>query len=235
MLDRLVPAAEKDLGFPIHVIALGSGEALAHAERGDADVLITHSPAAEEKVVKEGHLVDRAALMWNRFFIVGPPADPAKVAETHGDTVEAFKRIRASGSLFVSRGDESGTHVKEKALWQAAGLPAADPHVLSTGQGQAETVLVAAQKKAYALVDSSTWRTLHATGLVVLLDPAKDPPPHGAAVTLVNPYHVMRENPAAHPETLAAQSKAFYDWVTGPRAAAILSSGGLFLLGSPPS
>lgn len=231
LFDRLVPAAEKAIGRKITIVAVGSGEALAHAERGDADVVIAHSPAAEEKVVAEGHLIDRMPLMFNRFILCGPDADPAKTREAGGDLVEAMKRIRASGAMFVSRGDQSGTHKKEQELWKAAGLPDKDGHVLSTGQGQGETVQVAAQRSAYVLCDSATWGKLHTAGLVVLLDTNGK---RIGPVSLTNPYHVMRENPAKHPDTHAADAKRFVEWVTGPEAAAILSSGGLFTVGEPP-
>ncbi|HVO29551.1 MAG TPA: substrate-binding domain-containing protein [bacterium] len=231
LLDRLVPAAERALGRRIDVVALGSGEALKHAERGDADVLIAHSPAAEEAVEKAGHVVDRAPLMWNRFFVIGPAGDPARVREAVS-AVNAFRRIRAAGAIFVSRGDQSGTHKKEQEIWAAAGLPATDAHVLATGQGQGETVLLAAEKSAYALCDSSTWTRMHVAGTVILFDPSSAPRASGPS--LVNAYHVMRENPALHPSTDAAGSKVFEEWVLGPDARAILSSGGLFTAGAPP-
>lgn len=228
LLDRLVPAAEKALHVHVRAIAVGSGEALRYAERGEADVLLAHSPAAEEQVVAAGHLVDRSPLMWNRFFIVGPPADPAHLAGV-ADPVEAFRRLRAAGAPFASRGDESGTHRKEQELWKAAGLPPSAPHVLSTGQGQGETLLVAAEKGAYALCDSSTWAKLHPARLAVLVDPAGN----GGGTALANPYHVMRANEARHP-TNAAAAKRFLEWVHGREAEAILRQSG-FLPGAPPA
>ncbi len=193
LLDQLVPAAEKALGIHIKVIALGSGEALKFAERGEADVLIAHSPAAEEKVVAAGHLVDRTPLMWNRFIVAGPASDPAKISGV-SDPAEAFKRIRATGATFVSRADESGTHQKEQEIWKAAGLEPKAPHVAETGQGQGETLLVASQRVAYTLCDSSTWATMNPSGLVILVDAQGKKTP--GKPSLVNPYHVMRENEA---------------------------------------
>ena len=229
LFERLQPAAEKAIGRKIAIVAVGSGEALAHAERGDADVVIAHSPAAEEKVVAEGHLIDRAPLMWNRFLLLGPKEDPAKVKDAT-DVLDAMRRIRTSGALFVSRGDESGTHRKEQALWKAASLPEKDPRVLVTGQGQGETIVVAAQKGAYVLCDSSTWAKQSSTShLLVVFDPGP-----GGPVTMINPYHVMRENPAMHPGTDGEATKKFVEWLEGPEARAILSSGGLFTAGSPP-
>jgi tungstate transport system substrate-binding protein len=245
LLDRLVPAAGRALGLHVRVIAVGSGEALKLAERGEADVVMAHSPAAEEKSVAAGHLVDRVPLMWNQFLIVGPPQDPAKIAGLT-DSAEAFRRIRGAGATFISRGDESGTHRKEQDIARAAGL---DPKawaapLVSTGQGQGETVLVASQRGAYALCDSSTWMKLQTTtrpsGLVVLVANvlvADAAGPGGAGTqrpiaALVNPYHVMRANQAIHPGVNVDGAKRFIAWVTGPAAAPIIKSVG-FTPGAP--
>jgi len=241
LLDRLVPAAGAALGLHVRVIAVGSGEALKLAERGEADVVMAHSPAAEEKSVAAGHLVDRVPLMWNQFLIVGPPQDPAKIAGL-ADPAEAFRRIHAAGATFVSRGDESGTHRKEQDIARAAGL---DPRtwaapLVSTGQGQGETVLVASQRGAYALCDSSTWMKLQITtrpsGLVVLVANVVATGDAGAQrpiPMLVNPYHVMRANEAVHPGVNVEGAKRFIAWVTGPAAAPIIRAVG-FTLGAPP-
>lgn len=222
LLERLVPAAEKAAGRRVRVIAVGSGEALSLAARGEGDVLIAHSPAAEIANVEQGHLVDRRPLMWNRFLIVGPVEDPAKVRDARGDATEAFRRIRAAGTTFVSRGDESGTHQKELEIWRAAGL---EPKpVKSTGQGQSETLLIADELGAYALVDSSTFTKLRMRRLVPLLDPQEK---SAGTVSLVNPYHVMR-TPKAAESALALQ-----DWLMSAPAAAVIGSGGLFSPGSP--
>lgn len=229
LLDHLVPAAEKALNLHVRTIAVGSGEALKYAERGEADVLLAHSPAAEEKVVAEGHLVERTPLMWNRFFIVGPPSDPAGIKDVE-DPAEAFRRIRAVGATFVSRGDESGTHKKEQEIWKAAGLSPSAPQVLSTGQGQGETLLVAGEKGAYALCDSSTWEKMKPSRLAVLVDPAGKGTAKGPS--LANPYHVMRENEARH-STNSEAAKRFLVWIHGPEAAEIIRASG-FRLGEPP-
>jgi len=231
LLDQLVPAAEKSLGLHVKVIAVGSGEALKFAERGEADVLLAHSPSAEEKVVAAGHLVDRTPLMWNRFIVVGPETDPAKISGL-SDPVEAFKRIHAAGATFVSRGDESGTHRKEQEIWKATGLELKDPHVVATGQGQGETLLVASQRTAYALCDSSTWAKMKPTGLVILVDARGKKLPGGPSLT--NPYHVMRENEATHPSTNTEAAKRFLAWIKGPEAARVITSSG-FSLGEPPA
>ena len=234
LLDRLVPAAEKRLDMQIKTIAAGSGEALAMASRGEADVVLSHSPDAEQKVVDAGDLIERKPLMYNRFLIVGPKDDPAKVAGAGGDPVEAFRRIRASGVTFVSRGDQSGTHKKEQSIWAATGLAPVDEHVRATGQGQGETLQMADQLGAYALADTSTWGKMSLPHLAVLLDPAGKPAPPGD-ISLMNPYHVMVENPEKHPDAHVAAARAFEEWLFTPEAAAIITSGGSFSLGSPPA
>ncbi len=221
LLERLLPEAEKATGRKIRAVAAGSGEALALAARGEGDVVIAHSPAAEIAAVEKGQLVDRRPLMWNRFLIAGPAEDPARVRGT-ADPTEAFRRIRASTATFVSRGDESGTHRKELELWASAGL---DPKpVKSTGQGQGETLLIADELGAYALVDSSTFSRVRVRRLVALLDPQER---SAGGVSLVNPYHVMRTPRAA------TGAVALQDWLTGPSAAAVIGSGGLFSPGAP--
>jgi tungstate transport system substrate-binding protein len=236
LLDRLIPAAERALRLHIKVIAVGSGEALKLAERGEADVVMAHSPAAELKSVTAGHLVERAPLMWNQFVIVGPPQDPAKIAGL-GDAAAAFRRIRAAGATFVSRGDESGTHRKEQEIARAAGLDAKDPaaHIISTGQGQGETLLVANERAAYALCDSSTWAKMHPAGLAVLVAATGARNDAGQAIPipmLVNPYHVMRASEALHPGVNVAAARRFMAWVRGPEAAPIIAATG-FTAGPP--
>jgi tungstate transport system substrate-binding protein len=148
------------------------------------------------------------------------------------DPAEAFKKIRAAGAMFVSRGDESGTHKKEQEIWKAAGLEPKDSHVVATGQGQGETVLVASQRAAYALCDSSTWTKMKPSGLVILVDAQGKKTPGGPS--LANPYHVMRENEAMHPAANAEAAKRFLAWIKGSEAAQIITSSG-FNLGEPPA
>jgi tungstate transport system substrate-binding protein len=236
LLDRLIPAAERSLGLHVKVIAVGSGEALKLAERGEADVVMAHSPAAELKSVAAGHLVERAPLMWNQFMIVGPPQDPAKIGGLT-DAGAAFRRIRAAGATFVSRGDESGTHRKEQEIARAVGLDPKDPaaHILSTGQGQGETLLIASERAAYALCDSSTWAKMHPAGLAVLVAATGAYDDAGQAIpipVLINPYHVMRANEALHPGANVAAARRFIAWVRGPEAAPIIAAAG-FSAGSP--
>ena len=236
LLDRLIPAAERSLGLHVKVIAVGSGEALKLAERGEADVIMAHSPGAELKSVAAGHLVERAPLMWNQFVIVGPPQDPAQIAGLT-DAGAAFRRIRAAGATFVSRGDDSGTHRKEQEIARAAGLDPEDPaaHIVSTGQGQGETLLVANERAAYALCDSSTFATMHPARLAALVAGTGARNDAGQAIpipVLINPYHVMRANEALHPGANVAGARRFIAWVRGPEAAPIIAAAG-FTPGAP--
>jgi len=178
LLDELLPAFEKKHGVRVKPVAVGSGEALAMARRGAADVVLAHSPAAEQKLVEEGFAVDRRTIMTNTFLVVGPADDPAAVREAR-DPRDAFARI--VGRTFVSRGDKSGTHTKELSLWPAA--PSGAWYVES-GSGMGETLLLADQKSAYTLSDIATYLAMKPRlKLEVLFEKGND---------LVNRYSVMR-------------------------------------------
>jgi len=215
LLDVLVPAFEERTGYEVKLISGGSGQALENARRGDVDVLLTHSPSAEAELVRTGDVIERAPVMHNRFVIVGPFDDPAGVAGA-ATAAEAFAAIARSGSAFVSRGDESGTHVVELALWAAAGADPSDEDWYSeTGQGQAATLQVANQQRAYALTDIAT---LLAVGDSVELLRVFD----GDDELLLNRYHVMVVNPERHAGVNAAGARAFAAFVTGPEGQAII-------------
>lgn len=228
LFDRLEPIVEKRIGADVRMIAVGSGQALLLAKKGEADVVIAHSPADELAAVAEGYVFGRRPLMWNTFVIVGPPDDPAHVRDA-ADPAEALRRIAASGATFISRGDASGTHKRELALWSATGVPR-PAMVRETGQGQGETLLVADELRAYSLTDSSTFSRTRVRHQVALFDPATRPA--GAGPSLVNTYSVLRAKPAS-PRPNAAAADAFAEWMLGAEAAAVLTSGGLFFAGSP--
>ena len=144
LLDVLIPMFEKKTGYFVKTIAVGSGQAMAMGQKGEADVLLVHSPAAEKKFVDEGYGINRRLVMHNDFVIVGPPADPAKIKGIKS-AVEAFKRIASAGSLFMSRGDNSGTHAEEKTVWKAANInPEGQKWYQQTGLGMGQTLNVAA-------------------------------------------------------------------------------------------
>jgi tungstate transport system substrate-binding protein len=199
LLDVLVPRFEQESGIEVKVIAVGSGAALRMASRGDADAVLVHSPAAEEPYVAAGDLVDGRRVMYNDFVIVGPPQDPARISgvTTIAGVMRALARVR-----FVSRGDDSGTHSQEMALWAAAGIDAAAVAGREeTGQGMGATLNVADQRRAYTLTDRGTYLALRdRLDLTILYE--GDP-------TLRNVYHVYAVNPARHPGVHRAEARAF--------------------------
>ena len=156
LLDELVPRFEKEAGIRVKVVAVGSGQALELGRRGDADVLLTHAPKAEEQFVVEGHGDERLPVMHNDFVLVGPPADPASI-EGQSSIVEAFRRIALSGSPFVSRGDESGTHTKEQEVWKEAGITPEGDWYIEAGAGMAAALRMASEKRACTLADRGTF------------------------------------------------------------------------------
>lgn len=188
LLDVLLPPFRERTGIDVKVIAVGSGAALRMARDGNADLVLAHAPEAEESLVKDGFALDRRALAENFFVIAGPAADPARVREAKS-AADAIARIFAAGAPFASRGDDSGTHQRERALLVAAGLPAeaTGSHVLRTGSGMSPTLQVAGEKQAYVLTDEGTFRALRARiGLVALT--GRDP-------ALRNVYSVLRVAP----------------------------------------
>jgi tungstate transport system substrate-binding protein len=224
LLDVLIPMFEKKAGYMVKTIAVGSGQAMAMGQKGEADVLLVHSPEAEQKFVVEGFGINRRLVMHNDYVIVGPPADPARVKGLKS-AVEGFKKIGAAGSLFVSRGDNSGTHAKEKQIWKAAGInPEGQKWYQQTGLGMGQTLNVAAEKKGYTLADRGTYLALKKTlGLDILEE--------GDAV-LLNIYHVIEVNPAKWPKVNMAGGKAFADFMVSKETQDVVKSFGVAKYGS---
>jgi len=224
LLDVLVPAFEERSGYEVKVIAVGSGAALAMAERGDADAVFVHSPAAEQRLVDAGHLVEGALVMANDFVIVGPAADPAGVGEATS-LADALRRIASTGP-FVSRGDESGTHAKELELWRTAGIDPGEVRLREeTGQGMGATLNVANEKRAYTLTDRATFLVLRdELDLEVLF--AGDP-------ALANPYHAYVVNPDRHPKVRAEGAREFVRFLTSAEAQRLIGEFGKERFGSP--
>ncbi|MCE5263117.1 MAG: substrate-binding domain-containing protein [Deltaproteobacteria bacterium] len=219
LLDVLIPLFEKKTGYFVKTIAVGSGQAMAMGQKGEADVLLVHSPDAEKKFMAEGSGVNRLIVMHNDFIIIGPASDPAgiKGAKT---TVEAFKKIAASASLFLSRGDNSGTHAKEKGIWKAAGInPEGQKWYQQTGLGMGQTLNVAAEKKGYTIADRGTWLSMQAKlGLPILKE--GDP-------ILLNVYHVIQVNPAKWPKVNVDGAKAFSDFMVSAETQGIVKTFGV--------
>ena len=191
LLDELLPAFEKEYGVKVKPIAVGTGEAIKMGELGDADVLLVHAKFSEEEFVNEGYGLERVAVMYNDFVIVGPDIDPAG---TRGmkSAAEAFEKIAETGSAFVSRGDDSGTNQREKEIWEEAGIdPAGNSWYLETGQGMGQTLTVAGEKQGYTLSDRATYLSRKDTlDLVILFEGDK---------TLSNQYSAIVVNPEKHP------------------------------------
>jgi tungstate transport system substrate-binding protein len=156
LLDSILPPFETMFNVKVNVISVGSGKAIKLAENGDVDVILVHDPTAEEKFVRDGYGVNRRAVMYNDFVIVGLASDPAGIAGKK-DAVEAMRAIAHAGAPFVSRGDDSGTHAKEKQLWQEAGLSPRGTWYMEAGQGMGATLIMASEKGAYCLTDRATY------------------------------------------------------------------------------
>jgi len=225
LLDTLLPIFEKKTGYFVKTIAVGSGQAMAMGEKGEADVLLVHSPEAEKKFVAEGNGINRRIIMHNDFIVVGPADDPAKIKGLKS-SAEAFKNISATEALFVSRGDNSGTHAKEKAIWKAAGIdPEKSKGYQQTGLGMGQTLGVAAEKKGYTLTDRGTYLALQkGLHLDILVE--------GDAL-LLNIYHVIEVNPAKWPKVNAAGAKAFADFMVSQETQDIIKTFGVEQYGSP--
>ncbi len=225
LLDILIPAFEKKTGYFVKTISVGSGQAMAMGQKGEADVLLVHSPAAEKKFMAEGFGTDRLLVMHNDFIVLGAAADPAaiKAAKT---TPEAFKKIAAAGTLFLSRGDNSGTHAKEKGVWAAAGIkPAGQKWYQETGLGMGQTLNVANEKNGYTLADRGTYLALKKNLNLAILKEG-DP-------ILLNIYHVIGVNPGKWPKVNAEGAKSFSAFMVSAEVQAIIKTFGVDKYGSP--
>jgi len=225
LLDVLLPIFEKKTGYFVKTIAVGSGQAMAMGQKGEADVLLVHSPAAEKKFVAEGYGVNRRLVMHNDFIVVGPAEDPAKIKGTK-TTTEAFKKIASAGALFLSRGDNSGTNAKEKDVWKASEMnPEGPKWYQQTGLGMGQTLNVASEKNGYTLADRGTYLAMKKNlGLDILME--------GDAI-LLNIYHVIEINPAKWPKVNTAGGKAFADFVISKETQEIIKTFGVEKYGSP--
>jgi tungstate transport system substrate-binding protein len=225
LLDVLIPVFEKKTGYFVKTIAVGSGQAMAMGKKGEADVLLVHSPAAEKKFMEKGNGINRRIVMHNDFIIVGPPNDSAGIKGLRSAS-EAFQKMASTGSLFLSRGDNSGTHAKEKGVWKQTGIhPEGQKWYQQTGLGMGQTLNVAAEKKGYTLADRGTYLALKKNlGLDILVE--GDP-------ILLNIYHVIQVNPAKWPKVNAAGAKAFADFMVSKKVQKIIKTFGVDKFGSP--
>jgi tungstate transport system substrate-binding protein len=210
LFPHLLPRFEQKTGIKVHVVALGTGQALDLARRGDADVVFVHARSAEEKLLAEGQGVKRFPVMYNDFVLVGPKSDPAKVGGSK-DILAALTKVQTAAAPFVSRGDKSGTHIAELDLWKAAGVDidkAKGPWYRDTGQGMGPALNTASSMNAYILTDRGTWLSFKNRGdLVILVEGDK---------RLFNQYGVMLVNPEKHPTVKKELGQMFVDWVISP-------------------
>ena len=216
LFDHLLPLFEAETGIEVRVVAVGTGQALRLARNGDADLLLVHDRPSEEAFVAEGYGSERFDLMYNDFVVVGPAADPAGIAGT-GDAATAFSRIAAVEAPFVSRGDDSGTHRRERALWAAAGL---DPSGASgtwyreAGQGMGATLNTATMMEAYTLADRGTWLSMRGRlDLRILVE---------GDAGLRNQYGVTLVSPERHPHVKAEPARRFAEWLLSPAGQAAI-------------
>jgi tungstate transport system substrate-binding protein len=213
LFKYLLPEAKKALGFDVHVVAVGTGQALDMGRRGDADVEFVHDKVAEEKFLAEGWGVKRYDVMYNDFVIVGPKSDPAKAKGN--DVVAALKKIAEAKAPFCSRGDKSGTDAAEKRYWKAAGIAPKGDWYRETGSGMGPTLNTASGMDAYALADRGTWLSFKNRGdLVILVE---------GDVKLFNQYGVMLVNPAKYPHVKKEMGQKFIDWVISPAGQATIA------------
>jgi tungstate transport system substrate-binding protein len=220
LLDYLAPRFQQDTGIELQWVAVGTGRALALGRNCDVDALMVHAPAAEKEFVDQGHGVNRQEFMFNDFVIIGPPSDPADVQGL--EVTDALDRIAAASATFASRGDDSGTHKKELALWEAAGLPVPDrsPWYVQTGQGMLPTITIATERDAYVLTDRGTYIKYEDNWdgdppLLVLVE--------GSPI-LRNQYSVIAVSTEACPNVAGDLADQFIQWITGGTAQQLIGA-----------
>ena len=240
LLTVLLPPFEKECGCKGDVIAVGTGKALKIGETGDVDVVLVHARALEDKFVADGFGINRRDVMYNDFVVIGPANDPARVRETTS-AVDAFKRIDATHSTFISRGDNSGTDVKEKQIWSAAGIAPSGSWYRSAGQGMGEVINMATELRGYTLADRGTYNAFRhgKTDLVILYDANRGLERPGApaprltvdqvlarsgANGLFNPYGVIAVNPKKFAWVKFDLAMKFEDFITGPEGQRIIAN-----------
>lgn len=225
LLDVLVPLFEKkNSGYSVKTVSVGTGQALELAAKGEADVALVHAPSLEKKYVADGKLLNRRLVMYNDFIILGPANDPAKIKSTKS-SAEAMKRIAASASRFVSRGDNSGTHNLEKSLWKSAAIQPKGEWYIESGQGMGATLGIANDRGAYTISDRATYLAFRKRVTLAILLEGDRP--------LLNIYSVMEVNPANGPRINTAGGKAFADFMVAPETQALIKSFGVEKFGQP--
>ena len=224
LLDVLVPLFEQRSGYAVKTISVGTGQALALGAKGDADVVLVHAPSLEKKYAAGGKLHNRRLVMYNDFVIIGPKNDPAKIGSAKG-AVPALQAIAKGKANFVSRGDNSGTHTLEKALWKTAGVEPKGSWYIEAGQGMGATLGIANERNAYTISDRGTYLAFgNRVSLPILLEGDR---------ALLNIYSVLEVNPANGPRVNSAGGKAFADFMVGPQAQKVIRTFGADKFGQP--
>jgi tungstate transport system substrate-binding protein len=224
LLDVLIPLFEKDSGYSVKTVSVGTGQALALAAKGDADVALVHAPGLEKKYVADGKLLNRRLVMYNDFVLIGPKEDPAKVRQIN-NAVSALRAIEQTKASFVSRGDNSGTHALEKSLWKSAGVDPMGPWYIEAGQSMGATLGIANERNAYTITDRGTLLALRKrVSLPILIEGDK---------ALLNIYSVLEVNPANGPRINSAGGKAFADFIVSQKAQKVIQSFGVEKFGQP--
>jgi tungstate transport system substrate-binding protein len=224
LLDVLIPRFEQQAGYSVKVISVGTGQALALAAKGDADVALVHAPSLEKQYVADGKLLNRRLVMYNDFVIVGPKEDPAKIRSTKS-ALTAMRLIAQSKSRFVSRGDNSGTHTLEKSLWKEASIAPNGDWYIEAGLGMAATLGVANERNAYTITDRGTYLALGKRLMLPILIAGDK--------VLLNIYSVLEVNPANGPRINAAGGKALADFMVAPATQSFIRSFGIEKFGEP--
>lgn len=215
LLKVLLPPFERESGYKVHVIAVGTGKALRMGQDGDVDVVMVHARADEDKFVAAGYGVNRRDLMYNDFVVVGPKNDPAQVHQAL-NAAAALNTIAQRGTIFISRGDESGTHTKEKELWAATGIKPEGRWYRAIGQGMEQALQMASEVQGYTLADRGTWLAFrHKLDLKIVSE---------GDARLSNPYGVIAVNPARYPDINYRGAMTFIDWLTSPRGQSTIAS-----------
>lgn len=215
LLDILLPVFEKDEAYRVKVISVGTGKALRLMREGDVDVVLVHARAAEDKLIADGYGVNRQDVMHNDFVLVGPRSDPAHIRGTP-DVTEALSHIVSGNSLFISRGDTSGTHKKELQLWEQAGITPQGQWYREAGQGMGKVLQIAGELEAYTLTDRGTWLAYRTKVPLVIVSEGDE--------RLFNPYGIIAANPAKYPDTNYDGAIALIEWITSPAAQTMIGN-----------
>lgn len=234
LLEAILPDFEQRYSADVQVVAVGTGQALKLGENGDADVVLVHARAREDEFVAQGFGTNRRDVMYNDYVIVGPPTDPANVAQARS-AADAFARIAAAEAPFASRGDDSGTFTKEQAIWSSAGISVTSDldWYRSLGQGMGETLVAANEQRAYTLSDRGTFLAMRERLTELGIRFGGDTVGNNPDPSLLNPYGVIQVNPERHAGINAALSEQFVEWITAPETQEQIAAFGVDRFGQP--